>query len=152
MVTTDLLVAKFERIKCQKMLHEQAKQQEKKHSKILRDMQTELTDLMIENQVKSIPTEDGCTFIKRRFFGFKCNEENKELTKEWLVSELGDDGPFMEEVVSRAALGELIKKRVEEHGKNEIDFPDFLGVNFHPIGVVNGWKQLMQAKEAGVVE
>lgn len=126
------------------MLTEKAEAEYKTQARVLKAIEYRMIALMDETQVKNVPTEDGLTFGKRRHYGFKNNEENRQQIREWLVGDIGDDSPFIEEVVSRSALRELIKDRVENGGKTEESFPQFLNVSFTPIAVVTGWKKFKQ--------
>ena len=136
----------FEAYKAQREIAENAKAWSTKQNKILSTIKYGLVELMLEEQVKTIGTEDGCSLGLRRHVGFSSTEDNREQIRDWLVEETGDDQPFMEEVVSKKALNELVTKRVDA-GSNENDFPDFLKVNLHPDISVLGWKQFLAKKQ-----
>ena len=138
---------KFDEYKTQRVITERAEAEYKTQFKVLKAIESRMLGLMDETQVKSVPTEDGLTFGKRRHYGFSNTEENREEIRMWLCDTIGDDAPYMEQVVSRTALRELIKDGVENSGKTEESFPQFLNVSLTPIAVVTGWKKFKQQKQ-----
>ncbi len=136
----------FEDYKKQREISEIESAKAKKERAHLGAIEFQIVELMLEERVKSIGTEDGCNLNLRRHLGISCTEENREQVREWLVEETGDDQPFMEEVVSKKALSELVQTRID-NGAVAQDFPDFLNVNLHPGVSVLGWKQLMASKQ-----
>lgn len=142
----DKITTLFANYKTQREISETKAKLAKLESKKLRAIENDLVEAMLEAQVKQIGTEDECTLHLRRKIGVSVTEDNREATRDWLTEELGDDQPFMEEVISKTAMTELVEKRVKG-GAVEEDFPDFLKVNLHPGVAVHGWKQLMQKKQ-----
>ena len=108
---------------------------------VRRRAESELVNAMLDAGTKSIGRDDGSLFSLRKNFSFSLTEANMQQAREWLLESEGDDSPFVKEVVSKPALTELLKKKMED-GIDALELPAFLKVNTMPGISVRGWKQL----------
>jgi len=104
-----------------------------------RAAENKLIDHMLDEGTTGVKRDDGTSVGLRQSVSLSCNKENYEDLREWLIEATGDDSDFVEEVVSRVALTELVKARIAE-GADESDFPEAMRVSTRPIISVQGWK------------
>ena len=120
-------------------LHDEAKAKATELEKARRAAENKLIDHMLDEGTTGVKRDDGTSVGLRKSLSLSCTKENHHLLRGWLMDELGDDSDFVEEVVSKTALTELVKGRVDE-GADEDDFPEFMRVSTRPIISVQGWK------------
>lgn len=106
-----------------------------------RDKERELVDYMIENQINSVDRTDGTKPLLANTVSISVTKDNFEAIRSWLMETEGDDSDFLETVVSKPAVLELVKKKLKE-GDDPSDMPDFLACDTRPTLRVNGWKGL----------
>jgi hypothetical protein len=104
-----------------------------------RRLERELVDYMMEHQIKSVDRMDGTKPLLASSVSASVTKENAEEIRQWLLETVGDDSDFMETIVSKPAVIELLKKKIKE-GDDPSDFPEFLKVDTRPTLRVNGWK------------
>jgi hypothetical protein len=104
-----------------------------------RRLERELVDYMMEHQIKSVDRMDGTKPLLASSVSASVTKENAEEIRAWLLETVGDDSDFMETIVSKPAVVELLKKRIKE-GDDPSDFPAFLKVDTRPTLRVNGWR------------
>lgn len=105
---------------------------------VRRQRERELVDYMMEHQIKKIAREDGTTPMLVSATSIACNKDNAEQIREWLRDTEGDDADYMETVLSKPAVLELVKKKLKQ-GDDPTDFPEFLKVDSRPTLRVDGW-------------
>jgi len=106
--------------------------------------ETELIDAMLDQGLPQVKTDEGLTVSLRKDMNFSCTKDNFTFIREWLREEMGDDLPYVEEVVSKSALTELLKGKIEE-GTHESEFPPFLRLSTRPGLSVRGLKARSEA-------
>ena len=96
-------------------------------------------DEMLNEGTRSIGLDDGTNVSLRKSFTVSCTKENFEPVRAWLMETVGDDSDFVEEVVSKPALLEHLKAKVETGELMEEEVPEFLRLNTRPTVSVRGW-------------
>ena len=119
--------------------HDDAKARATELEKSRRAAEAKLIDFMLDEGTTGVKRDDGTSVGLRQSVSLSCTKDNTDPIREWLMDELGDDSDFVEEVVSKPALTELVKNRIAQ-GCGEDDFPEFMRVNTRPIISVQGWK------------
>lgn len=100
---------------------------------------TQLIDAMLAENMRAYPRKDGLLISLRRSFSCSVTQENTDQIREWLVEKLGDDKPYVKEVVDKPALTEHLKEMAET--TDLADFPEFLRVSTRPDVAVRGWNR-----------
>jgi hypothetical protein len=107
--------------------------------KIRRTRESELVSFMIENQIKNVKLDDGTTPTLVNSVSISVTKDNFDAIREWLLDTIGDDADYVEEVVSKPAVLELVKKKLEG-GSDPTEMPAFLKCDTRPTLRVSGWK------------
>lgn len=124
-----------------RLAYEDARDQANELEKVWREQEDLLVDAMLEAGVKNFQNDDGTKPTLTKNTSVKCNKDNYEDVRDWLVDTVGDDTDFVEETVNRFKVAGLVKKKLES-GADEADFPEFLGLNTRPAVRVYGWNNL----------
>jgi hypothetical protein len=106
-----------------------------------RRREAELVDYMIEHQIKSFDRNDGTKPLLAASVSISVTKDNYDQIRAWLLETEGDDKDYVETVVSKPAVLELVKKKLKA-GDDVSDFPDFLKPDTRPTLRVNGWKSV----------
>ncbi len=108
----------------------------------LESIKSKMIDEMLNSKIRAFDPSNGeCTRIGlRREFSCSVTKENTQQIRDWLLTQYGDDMPFVKEVVDKAALIFQLKKEVEEANFDVDDYPEFLKVSTRPNVVAYGWK------------
>jgi hypothetical protein len=106
---------------------------------IRRQREAELVDYMIEHQHKSVKRDDGTTPLLVSAVSISVGKEDFDAIREWIRNDVGDDTDFIETVVSKPAVLELVKKKLKA-GDDVTDLPQCLKADTRPTLRVNGWK------------
>lgn len=101
--------------------------------------ENEVVDEMLNDGTRSIGLDDGTNVSLRKSFTVSVTKDNFDSTRAWLMETTGDDSDFVEEVVSKPALLEHLKGKVESGDMLEEDVPEFLRLNTRPTVSVRGW-------------
>lgn len=101
--------------------------------------QHELIDAMLAAGLRSMTMDDGSKPSLCKQVTISVTKDNFDSLRAWLVSDTGDDRDFVEEVVSKPRLLDLVKKRIEA-GSDPADFPPELRVSTRPGIRVYGWQ------------
>lgn len=109
--------------------------------KLRRQREAELVDYMIEHQIKGVDREDGTRPSLVASVTISVTKDNYDAIRQWLRETEGDDSDFMETIVSKPAVLELVKKKLKA-GDDVTDFPEFLRPDTRPTLRVTGWKGL----------
>lgn len=112
-----------------------------------RRLERELVDYMIENQLKGVDRDDGTKPSLVASVSISVTKENAEDIRAWLRETVGDDTDFMETILSKPAVLELVKGKVKKEGWDVSDFPDFLKPDMRPTLRVTGWKGVAGGEE-----
>jgi hypothetical protein len=107
-----------------------------------RRLEAELVDYMLEHKIKAVDRADGTKPLLAKNVSFSVTKDNFDAIREWLVEQVGDDKDFIETTVSKSAVGELVKTKIEKEKWDESDFPAELKVSTRPGLRVTGWKSL----------
>lgn len=105
----------------------------------MRQAEAALVEAMLAQQLKTAKGDDGVAYNLKRSFNCSVTKDNTDAIRDWLVETEGDDEPFIEEKVSKPALTEYLKKKVED-GVPEDSFPAWLKVSSRPTLSVPGYK------------
>jgi hypothetical protein len=97
-----------------------------------------LVDHMIENGINKVSLDDGTTPTLVSTAAVKVTKENSEEIRQWLLDTMGDDHDFLETVVSKSAVAELVRGMIADG--NETNVPACLELNQRPTLRVTGWK------------
>lgn len=119
--------------------YDQKKQLSNEADKVRRAREAELVDYMIEHQIKSVSRNDGTTPLLAASVSISVTKDNYQQIRDWLLQTEGDDKDYVETIVSKPAVLELVKKKLKA-GDDVTDFPDFLKPDTRPTLRVNGWK------------
>lgn len=114
------------------------------------DMQrakAQLIDEMVNEGTRTIGGEDGTTVSLRRSFTCSVTKDNYDAIREWLMDALGDDSPFVKEVVDKPSLQEKLREMVDDDGVDITTLPQFLRVSARPDVSVRGWKGMKEGSE-----
>lgn len=103
-----------------------------------RKTEAELVEALNEAELKGIPLQNGVYPHINPQFGFACNKDNVDQVEEWLTETVGDAEPYKKTSLSKEAISEYIKDRIEKGTPRE-SFPEFLNVRTHYGIKVNAW-------------
>lgn len=103
----------------------------------------DLVNSMIEDCTASFKRSDGVHLSLREQLNLSVTQENDGAIREWLLESEGDDMSYVEERVSKKALTELIRKKVDEEHVPASEFPSFLKVSTRPGLSVRGISKRM---------
>jgi hypothetical protein len=121
--------------------YDQKKALSNEADKLRRQREAELVDYMIEHQIKGFDREDGTKPLLVSSVSISVTKDNYDAIRQWLMETEGDDSDFVETIVSKPAVLELVKKKLKA-GDDVTDFPDFLKPDTRPSLRVYGWKGL----------
>jgi hypothetical protein len=121
--------------------YDQKKALSNEADKVRRQREADLVDYMIEHQIKGFDREDGTKPLLVSSVSISVTKDNYDAIRQWLMETEGDDSDFVETIVSKPAVLELVKKKLKA-GDDVTDFPDFLKPDTRPSLRVYGWKGL----------
>lgn len=102
----------------------------------------ELVDSMNDEQVAGFEMVSGDRKLKvslRRNFSIAVNRDNEFQVREWLTDHEGDIQLFTKEELNKAAISDLIRRKVAEGEMEEGEVPEFFKLKTQPSVVVRGW-------------
>jgi len=99
----------------------------------MKTAENELVDAMIDEGTRSIGLDDGTNVSLRKSLTISVTKDNFDAIRTWLRDTVGDDTDYVEEVVSKSPLLDLVKTM------DEADVPEFLRLNTRPNVNVRGW-------------
>lgn len=97
-----------------------------------------LVEYMIEHQIKDFGRMDDTKLILVASVSISVTKDNFDSIRAWLLESEGDDKDYIETVVSKPAVLELVKKKIKA-GDDVTDLPEFLKADTRPTLRVNGW-------------
>ena len=130
----------WERYRDARLFYEEARELANNLEAEWRVEEAKLVDMMLEEGLANFTNDDGTRPTLTKNVTIKCNQDNEDVVREWLVDEVGDDADFVEEKVNRFKVQAHVKKLLEG-GASESDFPDALGLNTRPAIRVYGWEK-----------
>ncbi|MCP4899931.1 MAG: hypothetical protein GY906_23430 [bacterium] len=108
--------------------------------KMRRHREAELVDCMMEEKIKKVSRDDGTTPALANIVSIGIKKEDFDSIRIWLNDTIGDESDFVEEVVSKPALLEHVKKLILEEKFDPSELPAFLHCDTRPTLRVTGWK------------
>jgi len=123
-----------------RLAYEEAKEESNRLEEAWRVEEAKLVDAMLNAGLKNFTNDDGTKPTLTKNASVKCNKDNADDVREWLVDTVGDDTDFVEETVNRFKVAAHVKKKLEA-GADESEFPAFLGLNTRPAIRVYGWNK-----------
>lgn len=121
--------------------HERADHAAKQCYHEMKAAEAKLVDAMLEAGMPSVKRFDGTAISLRKNVSLSVTKDNSDQIRTWLIATVGDDKDFVEEVVAKSAITELVKQQLEE-GLADDDFPIFLKVSTRPGISVRGWNNI----------
>lgn len=138
---TDSLQAKLDDYFGCRRAYEEAKAQADKLYAAKQRLENEAIDMMLDMGTRSIGLADGKNVSLRKSFSCSVVKENFHAIREWLLGTVGDDADFVEETVSKPAVMELLRSKIDSGEWSEEEVPEFLRLNTRPTLSVRGWNK-----------
>ena len=146
-IVNDVLNKKLDNYYAKRRDYEAKKKVSNDAHKAWRAAEAEVVDEMLSQKVKSLERDDGTKPGLVKAVALSVVQANAEAIREWIVEQVGDDKDYVDTVVSKSAVGELVKKLIEKDKWDESDFPAVLSVSTRPTLRVTGWKALEGAED-----
>jgi hypothetical protein len=102
------------------------------------DISRQLATEMVEQGCQAWKSADGIGLHLRQQFAINVTKANEAQIKAWLREQVGDDKPFVEEKLIKAAVTAVLKEKIESGDLEEA--PPFFGLYMGKDLVVNDWK------------
>ena len=113
--------------------YEAAKEESTRLYHAMQSAEVSLVDAMVDEGVAKVDLDDGTSVGLRKQFTISVTKANMHDIRDWLLSSIGDDMQFVEEVVSKPALTSYLRENPD------MEVPDFLNLNTRPAISVRGW-------------
>lgn len=131
-----------------RLAYDEAKAASSQADKVHKVAKAKLVAEMEANDYKGINKVYGLTFDIRSPFSIKCNDDNEEDMKAWLLERYGDIEEFSDYKLRKKSVRSRIQEDIDGELLDEFDVPDFVGLKTNPDVWCTGWKEYSKEHRA----